>query len=258
MQWRTTEDPAVFAAHVLPFLAQSPVGNTILLTEINFLLRHRAPGSAQLYGWAETDPGEVVGAFLRGPGHPTLLTEMPTDAFSALSHDLAAGSLGVPASLAADACARWDLAVRQRFTIWRAERVRESSGHGVRAATEADLALLHQWFDDFRASHPEDPSDRHFVIDDPLADHGILLAVEDGTPRAMASRSPVIAGMTRLGLAWPPDRTDLVDRAVDALLAESGGRVSHVVVLTPHQGPDATRWRDRGFAPVAQRALLAP
>lgn len=255
MRWSTTPDVAEFAARTRSFLAADPVAHTMLLTEVDFLLRHPQPGP-QTYAWCDDD-GEVVGAVVEAPGHPPVLSTMPPDAVAARLSMLDADPLGAPAGLAPALAGRGFSALR-RFTIWSCAPAPGPDVAGCRIATSADLPLLLEWFDAFKAAHPHDPSDRPFVIDDPLADGGIVLAGADGVPVAMASRSPVVAHMTRLGLRWQPDGgTDAADRALEHLLARATGGATHVVVLTGATDPESERWASRGFDPVGDRVLLS-
>ena len=67
-----------------------------------------------------------------------------------------------------------------------------------RIAEPADEPMLHRWFDELMAGLPGDPSDRAYVVDDPLAAGGLVLWEVDGEAVAMCSRSRELATVRRV------------------------------------------------------------
>ena len=123
-------------------------------------------------------------------------------------------------------------------------------------ADAGDLPLLRSWFKLFQERHPDDPSHVEFVVDHPLSEGGVIVWEVHGDPVAMASRTPTVAGMTRMGLAFQPtEGTAYSDAAFIRGCAEAARRADHVLVLSGD--PESTAaYRSLGFAPVLDRALL--
>jgi hypothetical protein len=128
----------------------------------------------------------------------------------------------------------------------------------ARVADYADEQLLHTWFALFRERHPEDRSHLGFVVDEPLRAGAIVLWEVEGHPVAMASRTPVTAGMTRMGLAFQPgDGTVHADAAFLSGCLDASRSAEHVLVLSGD--PRSTvAYRALGFVPVAERVVLGP
>jgi hypothetical protein len=77
-----------------------------------------------------------------------------------------------------------------------------------------------------------------------------------GRPLAMASRTPEVAGMTRMGLAFQPtEGTTYSDDAFVSACVEAARRADHVLVLSGTPRSTAA-YRSLGFAPVLDRAVL--
>ncbi len=262
MTWRTTTD----AAHLLRVagacLASDPVAHTPLLTEADHWRRSgTVPGARG--GWWEAD-GRVGAAWVHLPGHPPLCSVLPPDSVDSLvdalgdEEALAVDSRDVQSVLAAWRLRDADASVGRRIPILRlaALRDRPAPEGAARIAGDADRGLLHDWFSEFRRRAPEDPSDRAYVVDHPLDDGAVLLWEVDGRPLAMASRTPTVAGVTRLGLAFQPaPGHEAADAAFHAACVEAPRRAGHVVVLGGSAEATAAL-TDLGFEQAAERVLL--
>lgn len=101
-----------------------------------------------------------------------------------------------------------------------------------RPAEASDLSLLRSWFALFRDRHPEDTSHVEFVVDHPFEDGGLIIWEVDGRPVGMASRTPAVAGMVRMGLAFQPTEG------------------------TTYAAATTAAHRSRGFEPVLDRVVL--
>ena len=268
MPWRLTTDVAEFQTSAGAFLAGNPVENAPLLTETAYLAA--VPGSREgllLGAWTD-DAGTVRGALVRAPRHNPLLTDMPREALVQLAAELPGPpGLGVPEHLATDAIAAWQqagtmLTPRQAFTVHRLGELatrRPPTGR-ARAAVASDRALLHRWFDELMAALPGDPSDRAYVIDDPLEFGGLVLWEVDDAPVAMCGRSRTVAGTVRLGPCYAPDGNAAnAEAAFMAACAAATRAARHVLVLAPTTADEEARRLARaGFVPAATRVALAP
>jgi len=266
--WSTTPDIEAFLAAAGEFLSSRPVEHSPLLTEADHLRRHPQPDVDQAYGWWADDAGVVVGAFLRAPRHAPVLTPMPNAAVHDLVEvlDVSAGVgcdvTTVDAVLAAWEAASTPLGPRHRLVVHRLDACRPPppAPGNARVASEADGPLLDQWFDELMAAHPGDPSDRAYVVTDPLADGRILLWEADGEPLAMAGRTRVLAGMTRVGAVYSPSGDPRVEGAVLAAATAAADRVAQdVLVLAATSDRDGvSRLAALGYRAVRERVLLAP
>ncbi len=102
------------------------------------------------------------------------------------------------------------------------------------------------------AAKPDDASDLAYVIDDPLDYGGITVWEVDGVPVAMAGRSRVVAGMTRVGATYAPGGDRYGQAVFAAACAEAVGVARHVVLLTT----DVAGHAALGFAPVGELVTL--
>ena len=121
-------------------------------------------------------------------------------------------------------------------------------------------ALLVAWYERLMAANPGDPSEQAYVVDDPLSFGGITLWEADGEPVAMAGRSRVVAGMTRLGAVFEavPGK-GYGDAAFAAACSDAARRARDVLVfIGASDTAGAATARALGFAPVVERVMLGP
>lgn len=263
MTWMTTTEVGRFLAEGMPFLAADPVANTVLLTEAHFWWRLSGPVPGARFGWwVEGDRAQ--GAFVQVPDHAVICSPLRPASISELPGVLAnATHLGVQALDVAALTAAWR-AHRQvlrpgaRITLLRLHdhRARALPEGTPRLATADDLPLLRSWFQLFQERHPEDVSHIEFVVDHPLEEGGITLWEVDSRPVAMASRTPEVAGMVRMGLAFQPIQgTTFADAAFDVGCVEAARTAEHVLVLSG--SPEGTaEHQSLGFTPVQDRVVL--
>lgn len=267
MPWSTTSDIGAFVDAAGPFLSTSPVEHAPLLTEADYLCRRPQPGADQSYGWWRDAVGAVGGAFVRAPRHPPILTPMPPAAVDELVAVLdVQGGIGcdvttVDAVLEAAERRGVALAPRHRLVIHRLDVLRSlpPAPGAPRVAAPADRALLDRWFDQLMAAHPGDTSDREYVVDDPLADGRILLWTVDGEPVAMAGRTRVLHGMTRVSAVYAPSGDPRVETAVLAAASEEAARRAEDVLVLAALGDreGVARLAALGYRAVRERVLLA-
>lgn len=267
--WHLTTDVAELWREAGPWFAEQPVENAPLLAEIGHLLATRPTADVPACGWWTGDGDTVGGAFVQAPRHSPLLTRMPPAALPELASVLARpDALGVPGVIVDDVVEEWAahgtrLTPRRSFTVHLLDRgpaPPACAGH-PRIAGPDDRALLHRWFDELMAGLPGDPSDRAYVVDDPLASGALVLWEVDGEPVAMCSRSRTVADTVRMGACYAPGGEDShIDAAFAAAVVEARRHARNVTVLAATGDEDeAARLAGCGFVAAATRvALTAP
>jgi len=268
VSWRTTDEVDGFLEVAGEFLRSRPVEHTALLTETAYLQARSSQAVDQRYGWWRDGSGEVAGAFVQAPAHPPILSLVPPEAIDSLPEVLAGSDrLGVDgryvdAVVASWAAAGTALAPLGRITLWRlGERRQTATAPGsARTAEEADRALLLAWYERLMAANPGDPSEQAYVVDDPLSFGGITIWEVDGEPVAMAGRSRVVAGMTRLGAVFEAVPGEgYGDAAIAAACASAAPLAEHVLVFVAASDTvGAETVRRLGFEPVLDRVMLGP
>ncbi|MGV3563602.1 MAG: hypothetical protein ACO1ON_09985 [Nocardioides sp.] len=265
MTWSTTSDAAAFLDVAGAHLAGDRVAHDPLLTEADHWSSLEPPREDGLFGWWPDDDA-VTSACVLLPDHALLCSRLTGEQAVALATLLpGADTWGVDerdAQAVEDAlhAARHDVrrvAERQLLRLEGPVRPRPAPPGRARRADERDLPLLHHWFAQFRARHPQDTSDREFVVDRPLADGGITLWEVDGEPVAMASRTPFVAGATRLGLAFQPaPGHEHADAAREAAATDAAASGRGEVLALSSSDEQTEALNALGFVPRARRLVL--
>jgi len=250
--WTVSSDVDAFLSAAGEFLAAAPIDHTVLLTEAAYL---SARGLGGVFGWWRRAPAEAVaGAFVQAPRHAPVLSLMPAEGLATLPAALPGlRTIGVDGRMVAACADAWGpVAERSRIRLHRLETLRRPTMPPGRArlATHADRPRLVEWYDQLMAAFPDDPSDLAYVVDDPLDDGGMMLWEQEGTPVAMAGRSRVVAGMTRVGAAHPHG-----DPCAEAALVAACAAAQEVArdVLMFADIEHARKW---GFEQVLERVML--
>ena len=203
------------------------------------------------------------GAFVQIPDHSSICSPLDADTVASLPEALVTSApLGVQAKDVDVVTAAWrargvSLGCQARLTVLSLDRLRARvRPKGTpRLADSTDRPLLRSWFDRFRERHPEDRSHIEFVVDQPLAEGGVVVWEVDGHAVAMASRTPEVAGMVRMGLAFQPTAgTTYADAAFDFACVEAARTAEHVLVLSG--AADCAAYLSRGFIPALDRVVL--
>ena len=266
--WTTSPDVRAFLEAAGGFLSAQPIDHTVLLTEAAYVAARARTATDQLYGWWEPPGGAVAGAFLQVPRHPPILSMMPAEGLESLVELLPdPTSVGVDGRLVDSVVTAWrdragiHLSERSRIQLYRLNHLNapQLPPGRARPATLADRDLLVAWYGQLMAACPSDPSDLAYVVDDPISYGGMMLWEVDGTPKAMAGRSRIIAGMVRLGAAYSP----YGGGHGEAALAAACAAVTEVArdVLAFANATDiamGATYRQLGFDPVLDRVMLGP
>ena len=265
MRWVVTADVDRFLASAGPFLESDPVANNILLTEAHFCSRLPSAAVGGTFGWWVGDSSVVEAAFVHVPDHALICSRVNRSAAEELADAVPGATwLGVDAEdrdAVTDAFAVRGTVVGQvaRLSVLRLNapvrsRVRPSGS--PRPAEPRELPVLRDWFQQFQKVHPEDRSHAAFVLDQPLEDGGLTVWEDRGALVAMASRTPRLGGMVRLGLAFQPrGGTAYAEAAFDAACAEAD-RSAEIVLVLSGSDESTTSYQARGFTKVSERVVL--
>jgi hypothetical protein len=265
--WYTSSDIHAFLGAAGDFLAANPIDHTLLLTEAAHLAARPSAAADQLYGWWQRDGGGITGAFLQAPGHRPILSAISNDGLESLVDrypDLP--PVGVDGQLVDSVVTAWrrrwgvELSERTRIRLYRLghRHTPELRPGRARVATLADRELLVSWYEQLMAASPDDPSDLTYVVDDPISYGGVVLWEVEGTPKAMAGRSRLVAGMVRLGPVYPT-QNDRNGKAALVAACDAALAVARDVLIfaeATDSGTDAV-YRSIGFEPVLDRVMLA-
>jgi hypothetical protein len=262
--WVTTTDVDRFLAEAGQFLVSDAVANNALLTEARFWSRLSGAAVDGTFGWW-VEAGEVEAAFVNLPDHPVICSLLTPSSAAGLAGAVpGADCIGVDAtdlvavvdSFATQGCS---LQPAARMTLLRLHapiRARPVPDGGARPAEVRDLPLLRRWFKLFQQRYPQDRSHVAFVIDQPFEDRGVTVWELGGQPVAMASRTPQLAGMVRMGLAFQPTTgTAFAAAAFDAACA-SATRSADAVLVLSGTAQDTASYMSLGFMTVLERAVL--
>lgn len=264
MTWSTSPDVHAFLNAAGEFLSAQPIDHAVLLTEAAYLAARPSAATDQLYGWWKPAGGAVAGALLQAPRHPPILSMMPVEGLESLVELLPnLPPVGVDGRLVELVVTAWrdrtELSERSRISLYRLNGLHASQRPTGRARTamDADRDLLVAWYRQLMAAYPNDPSDLAYVVDDPINYGGIMLWEVDGTAKAMAGRSRLIAGMVRLGAVYSPHDDGHGEAALAAacMAAQDVARDVLVFADATDTASEAT-YRMLGFEPVLDRVML--
>jgi predicted GNAT family acetyltransferase len=275
MGWSLTGDLEEYVARAGEFLRADPVENTVPLGVIESLRAAGADafGPDPLFGWW-TSSGRVRGACLRTGAFPMLLSDVPVPAAEALAAELAdrrvpavSGDPAVSRAFAAEWSRRTgtgvEVRMRQRLFRLDALRTPDPLPDGAwRVATAADHALVRTWFAAFEEEATGGGAVSSRLIDDRLSYGGVVLWETAGEPVALAARTRMTCGMTRIGPVYTPaaQRRRGYGAAVTAVLTREAleAGAEHVVLFTDLANPTSNAIYVRlGYRPASDRLVLA-
>ncbi|MCX5211047.1 GNAT family N-acetyltransferase [Kitasatospora sp. NBC_00240] len=302
MAWTLSTSLDDFRTQAGGFLAAHPVENTVLLSVAARLatdgLGAYGEQPPRFGWWRPVEGGPVEGAYLQTPPYHPRLGLMPAAAGAALarafaesgafeagalgSGALGSGVLGVGAGRALGGVGGGKAAVRQFAAAWCAATGRASAVQVderlhrlaelvppspaptglARAARAAERELLIGWFEDFGAEIAADFHAGPEAVDRRIADGTLHVWEDGGRPVAVAGRSPVVAGMSRIGPVFTPPALrgrgygGAVTAAASAYaLAEGAGEV---LLYTDLANPTSNSiYRKLGYRPVEDCLAVA-
>lgn len=256
MAWSTESDAGSFLAEAGAFLATEPVAHAVLLSEAGYLAAH--PHPAARFGVRRDVAGSVIATYVAAPRHPVLLSLHPWSE----APDLPPGEQLEVDARDADVLVRdggGQDAGRIRVHRLAGDAVpdpRRVEPDGVaRLATEADRALLTQWYAGLLGGLDDDATDLAFLVDEPLSCGGAVLWMRRGEPVGVAVRTRVVVGVSRVTAAWSPHGASYADAAFLAA-CQVARADADVVVAVDRPGTDDSLLRSAGFAPEVERVLL--
>ncbi|MFF4213347.1 GNAT family N-acetyltransferase [Streptomyces sp. NPDC001796] len=277
--WQFTDDLEEFLDRAGAFLWSEPALHTVQLTVTD---RLRAEGrtvfgeEAPYYGRCVDGDGTVRATVFQTPPYPLNLTPLTAEAADALAARLvqdgrAVPSVMGPAQAAAAFVAAWErrtgaparLAQRQRLYRLSTLTPPDPAPPGrARVATADDHELVARWYAGFSADVDENPGpnpDRW--ARSRLAEGGVTLwETPDGTPRAMASVTPEVAGQVRVATVYTPapfrgrGYAGGATAAVSRAALDAGAK--EVLLFTDLANPTSNGLYQRlGYRPVADFAV---
>jgi RimJ/RimL family protein N-acetyltransferase len=280
MAWQLTDSMDEFERAAGAHLRADPVRQTLPLSIISSL-RHRGQSafgaSPPVFGWHSQPDGDVDGAAMQTAPYPLLLASLPTGSAADLLGLLAAerglpGAVNIASADEGGFLADWAAVTggtgtaRTRSRLYRLGRLKpphpEPPGAG-RLASHADLNLLVEWHEAFRAEAEGGGGspDARGVVTDRLSYGGLMLWETGGEPVAMAGLTRVDSGVARVAPVYtaPVHRRRGYGGAVTtAITAAALARGATAVVLfTDLANPTSNALYQRlGYEPVEDRVLL--
>ena len=279
MTWTLSSSLDDFRAQAGEFLAAHPAENTVLLTVIERLGADglRAFGDVPpRFGWWRPGPGAPVeGAYVQTPPYNPRLGRMPAAAGAALAGALAeagadhrggedlAGVSGNKAAVQAFSAA-WRAVTGRSAALRVDERLYRLGSLAApdpapaglaRPAEAAERELLISWFGAFAAEVGVDFHNSEGAVDRRIADGTLHVWEVAGRAAAFAGRSPVIAGMSRIGPVFTPPELRGCGYASAATAAASARALAlgaqEVLLYTDLANPTSNSiYRKLGYEPV--------
>jgi predicted GNAT family acetyltransferase len=258
MDVRRYQDPDEFRAVVSDLLGTDPVRHTVALTVMNrFLTGEPRPAPLEPLMVSLHRGGELVGAALRTPPWPFIVSAVPLDAMQPLAEALTELDPGLPgvtgprdrAEPFADVwAATTGAGVREAMAsrLYELGDLTPPTTEGrSRLATEADIPLLVNWRIDFQleaTGRERQPGDSEPLLRRTLASgDGMPLWEVDGKVVAWATVSAPINAMSRIGPVYTPPAYrghgygSAVTAAASRWALDSGA--AHVLLLTDLANP---------------------
>jgi GNAT superfamily N-acetyltransferase len=278
MTWKLAASIGGFLDAAGAYLRSDPVQNTVHLTVLE-TLRQSGPAAfgddPPVYGWHQSDSGNVDGAFLQTPPYPVLAAKLPEGTAPALIELLTASGrqpsgANVAGADEADIIAAWtsatggDTTARLRSRLFRLARLvpPDPLPAGVaRWAGHDDYDLLVSWHSAFGAESGAGGEDPARLVTDRLSHSGLMIWEAAGRPVAMAGLTRKVAGVVRVASVYtlPGHRQrgygGAITTAVSQAALDSGA--AEVVLFTDITNPTSNALYQRlGYQPVGDRVLL--
>jgi ribosomal protein S18 acetylase RimI-like enzyme len=270
--WRLLPaDPADFLDRAAPLLRRESAAHTVVRSVARNVLHDlgRYGAGTPFFATYEEADGAVRGAALWTPPHAVLAGPLPEGAGAALASTLHAAGLRPEGVLTTPEAAReyaqrWQslsgtpLHPRRTTRLHALGALAPHRAPGrARPATEANADLLAAWFQGFTTDVGErTPSDPAAWTADVLA-HGtcLLWQTPEGTPVAMAARTPATGDSTRVTTVYTPPahRRHGYAAAVTTAVTESAlaAGCTEILLNTDVANPTSNAlYRRLGYVPV--------
>jgi GNAT superfamily N-acetyltransferase len=266
----TSNDARQTLARAAAFLRSAPVQHNLVLTLLEERSAHPEPGRY----WTVLGADAVVGVAFQSPlSFHAAITSMPAAAIPALVDHMVEAAPDLPGVFGeADTSSRfagqWAEVLKVPTSPVEGQRLYRlgslSLPHGVpgqlRMAGEGDEDLVVSWIEGFRhdtGGHPPLPD----VIRRRIADRFVSIWDHDG-PVSMASFTPPVAGVSRIGLVYTPpsQRRRGFAAACTAATTEVAlqGGADHCVLFTQLTNPQSNAiYRRIGYRAVAEQLRYA-
>jgi predicted GNAT family acetyltransferase len=264
--------PAAFAQRAAGLLAARPLEHNTLAT----VLRQAGDAPGALRALVLDGDGEVVGAALRTPPMPLLVSRLDAGAARALAAALATAEAELPGVVgpepgaglvarawAARAGGTASLAMRQG--LYALERVtgpaRRAPGR-MRPAEAGERDLLVAWAAAFASEAGAVGEGPEVAVDRRLRGGRLVVWEDGGRPVALAGTSPRIGDVVRVSLVYTPPplrRRGYAGSLVAALSRrELEAGATRCLLYTDLANPTSNRvYREVGYAQVGESGLYA-
>jgi predicted GNAT family acetyltransferase len=237
-------------------------------------LRRRGPHAYgpgdPLFGVWRAAEGEVGGFLLQTPPFPMLFSAIPAEAVPAAVEALAGRPLSgvnMLAGVVDEFVARWHataagVKMRTRLYVLDTLVPPRVAGGRARVATARDRDLLLEWSAAFQEEIGERPAgDPEAFVDERIGYGGIVLWEVRGVPVAVATRSPIEAGMSRVQMVYTPKEHRGRGYGGAATTDATRNAIAHgadsVVLYTDLANPTSNALYQRlGFRPVEDRVVV--
>ena len=211
-----SDDPAWVLAKAHGFLAAEPVLHNVILTLLHARVAHPEPGRY----WVASEGESAVGVVFQSPATFTAtLTPMGPAAVAAMVEAIVDAEIDLPgvmgdATAASRFAGQWTERRKAAASPHEGQRIYElgelhtglTATGRLRNATMSDRDLIVGWLRGFQADTDEHGSDPEQLVDARLPE-GQYWIWEDGEAVSMASGSPPIEGVSRIGAVYtPPER----------------------------------------------------
>jgi len=276
MAWTFSHDVAEYDDAAGGLLRADASRHTIGVNVIDSARRRATPlDPPELFGWWTDSVGNVTGCASITPPWPLLLdcveeSTLPSLAVGLRDRQVELAGVNGPTELAATFAVIWRSLSEQRVLVHDALRLfqlgslippkREVDG-SARLATDDDFALAVDWYVRFGVEVHGPMANVEPNVKLRLADEGIWLwCNSDGEPVSLASRTPAISGVARIGPVFTPrdqrgrGYAEALTYALSRSIVDEG---SDAVLFTDQANPTSNGIYTRlGYEPVMDRVML--
>jgi GNAT superfamily N-acetyltransferase len=281
MTWTLTDDVDAYVAAVHGFLTSDPERHTVLMSVLASLIKqgpHAYGDGPPVLGWWDRGR-KTEAAVLRTPPHPLQITSLPAGSASELAAALATGPMsgrrdgltrvigGEPDATAFASAwsaltgAGFEVVQRQRlYRLGQLTPADPPPDGAARVGSPDDAGLVHDWEEAFGAETGQEGG-APGVTRDKLLTGRIVLWELAGEPVSMASVTPVISGVARVGQVYtPPERRGLgyggAVTVAASRLAVGRGAGSVILFTDLANSVSNALYQRLGYRPVEDKVMI--